>query len=139
MVLAYGWITTYGALLVLVMLAFAAAAQRWRWWSRPIRDALDRLRLRHARRGEPVHVVRHAFEAIERIAARRGLGRARAENHAEFMKRLVGSRPHLRLPCETLAAHFGIARYGRLTTAEGARDALDAARLIASLIDERPR
>ena len=49
----------------------------------------------------------------------------------------MGLRPHLRLPCETLAAQFGTARYGRLMTPEGAREALESARLIASLIDER--
>ncbi len=137
LVLAYGWIVTYGPLTALLLIAFAAAAQRWRWWSRPLRDALDRLRLRYARSGDPAHVVRRAYAAVERLASRRGHARGRGENHAEYLRRLTASRPHLRLPCDTLAAQFGVARYGRLVTADGAQDALRAAQLIASLIDER--
>ena len=138
-VLIYGWFATYGGLLILVLVAFTAAAYRWRWWSRPIRDLLDHLRLRYARHSDPRRLVRRSFAAIERIAARRDLARGRAENHAEYLKRLAASRPHLRLPCDTLAMHFGAARYGQRLTSDGARDAHQAARLIASLIDERPR
>ena len=120
-------------------MAFAAAAYHWRSWSRPLGDALDRLRLRWLRSEDPRRLIRSAFEAIERVAARRNLARGRGENHAEYLKRLAAARPHLRLPCATLAAEFGVARYGRATTAEGAREALEAAQLIASLIDTRPR
>jgi hypothetical protein len=90
-----------------------------------------------ASRADPVGLVRRRYDAVERMGARRSLGRARSENHAEYLERLARERPHLDLPCRTLAAHFGVARYGRGLSSSQAHDALQAARVIADLIDER--
>lgn len=138
-VLVWGWLATYGKLLLLALLAFAVAAWRWRAWSLPLRDALDRLRLRFAARYEPATLVRRCYGAVERMAARRRLARARHENHSEYLERLAHERPHLAMPCRTLAVHFGVARYGRGLSAAQAQDALQAARVIAELIDESAR
>jgi transglutaminase-like putative cysteine protease len=137
LVLAYGWLVTFGPWVALGLLALGVIAWHWRWWSRPLWDVLDRFRLRRARRGEPAQLVRFGYDTVERLCARRRLERRRTENHAEYLERLASLHPHLQTPCRMLAAQYASARYGVSGRPVDAEQALRASRTIVELIGEQ--
>lgn len=135
--LVWGWLTSYGLWILIGATALGVALWRWPRLFRPLYDLLDRYRLRLARGQQPARLVLTGFSIVERICARRGLGRDAMENHAEYLARLSAHRPYLRSQFRLVAASFAAARYGAsaVRREEAARTA-HACDEIARLVDE---
>ena len=136
LVLAWGWVVTYGPWILLGLVLAALVAWQQRRWLRPWFDSVD---LIGVRRGDPRARILAAYGVVEKVFARRDLAREPNENHDEFVRRIAVERPQVARPLSSIADAFAVARYGaRAPRPAVSERAVLSCRAIVDLIDEIP-